>query len=352
MDKWEKWRITLSVVGLLVVSYLLWTSLADKTSPFILLSQLVLAVAYFIAVIFNIRNKWDWALWSFITVAVLVISATLSRAYWEDLHSDQDSVSTTIRNLGLVIGGVIAILLAIWRSKVAESQAEIAQQQAATAERGLLNERYQRGAEMLGNDVLAVRMGGIYALQRLADEHPEQYHVQIMRLFCAFARNPTADNNMPIQSTTRIREDVQAIMDAIGARDERQLRLEVNAEYSLNLRRVSLGGANLNLANLQSAFLAHSILAESWLVGSDLTGANVWGANFSGAFLASANLSGTKFSSSSGGIRAYGITQSQLDQAQAEPDNPPKLEGVVDAEMCMPLVWRGRPVHDYPDEVR
>ena len=44
---------------------------------------------------------------------------------------------------------------------------------------------------MLGNDVLSVRlMGGIriIALQRLAEEHPEQYHVQIMRLFCALAR--------------------------------------------------------------------------------------------------------------------------------------------------------------------
>ena len=52
----------------------------------------------------------------------------------------------------------------------------------------MLNERYQQGAEMLGSDVLAVRLGGIYALQRLAGEHPQQSHIQIMQAFCAFIR--------------------------------------------------------------------------------------------------------------------------------------------------------------------
>ena len=59
-----------------------------------------------------------------------------------------------------------------------------------TAEQSLLNERYQRGAEMLGSDVLSVRLDGIYALDRLAAEQPASYHIQIMQLFCAFARRP------------------------------------------------------------------------------------------------------------------------------------------------------------------
>ena len=45
---------------------------------------------------------------------------------------------------------------------------------------------------MLGSEVLSVRLGGIYALQRLAEEWPDQYHIQIMRLFCAFVRLPTS----------------------------------------------------------------------------------------------------------------------------------------------------------------
>ena len=108
----------------------------------------------------------------------------LARLFWDDLRGDEESLSATVRNLGLVKGGLIAIILAVWRSVVGSRQAD-------TAQRGLLNERYQKGAEMLGSEVLSVRLGGIYALRQLSDEHPEQYHVQVMRLFCAFACHPT-----------------------------------------------------------------------------------------------------------------------------------------------------------------
>lgn len=102
---------------------------------------------------------------------------------------------SAIRDYGLLIAAIVAFPLGFWRSRVAERQADAARGQVETSEQGLLNERYQRGTEMLGSDVLAVRLGGIYALQRLAKDHPEAYHVQVMRLLCAFVRNPTAASN-------------------------------------------------------------------------------------------------------------------------------------------------------------
>ena len=101
--------------------------------------------------------------------------------------------STTVRNLGLVAGGLIAIWVAIWRGVVADRQAKASQDQvmasqdqAETMQRGQLNERYQRGAEMLGSEIRHVRLGGIYALQRLAQEDPKQYRDQIMVLLSVF----------------------------------------------------------------------------------------------------------------------------------------------------------------------
>ena len=88
------------------------------------------------------------------TVAIVMV--VLLIMFWEWLNGGE-SASTTIRNIALVAAGLIALLLAIWRAVVAELQANTAQQ-------GLLNERYQKGAEMLGSDVLSVRLGGIYAL--------------------------------------------------------------------------------------------------------------------------------------------------------------------------------------------
>ena len=167
-----------------------------------------------------VRNRSRTAI-IFIVVAVLLIGVFVVwwfRVWLSTVPPNRESPSTTIRNVGLVIGGIIAMVLALWRGYVADRQskatqtlAETSHRQVETSERGLLNERYQKGAEMLGSEFLIVRLGGIYALQRLAKEHAEQYHVQIMRLFCAFVRHPTEDKDDTAKST-----DPNGILNKIG----------------------------------------------------------------------------------------------------------------------------------------
>ena len=120
--------------------------------------------------------------WLVLSVGLFLGSVFLSVRLWGWLHppdSTTVSNSETLRNVGLLIGGLLAFVFAGWRAWVAERQANAAQRQAETTfvqaettHQSLLNERYQRGVEMLGSAVLAVRMGGIYALKRLAEEHP------------------------------------------------------------------------------------------------------------------------------------------------------------------------------------
>ena len=109
----------------------------------------------------------------------------------------EESGSTILRNLGFVAGGFIAIWIAIWRSIVADRQAQASQRQAMASlnqvevsRLSLLNERYQKGAEMLGHRLPSVRWGGIYALRHLAEDVPEQYCIPIMALLSAFVDNP------------------------------------------------------------------------------------------------------------------------------------------------------------------
>ena len=111
---------------------------------------------------------WYLAIGAVFTVPMVVISV----CFWDWLNGS-DSGSTTIRNIGLLLGGIYALLLAIWRSSVARQQAEATENQASVARHSLMNERYQNGAKMLGDDLLSVRLGGVYALQSLADEVPE-----------------------------------------------------------------------------------------------------------------------------------------------------------------------------------
>ena len=174
----------------------------------------------------------------------------------QDWLSSLESWSTIIRNFGLVIAAGIVLWFAKQRIVVADRQSK-------TAQRGLQNERYQKGAEMLGSAVLSVRLGGIYALARLAREEAGDYHTKIMRLLCGFVRHPVGESveaALPIKGLTpaaelihgwdeeneaidgvgkgpplRVREDVQAVMTAIGERIEAQIKTEKRENYRLEL---------------------------------------------------------------------------------------------------------------------
>ena len=383
---------------------------------------------------FKCVARWDGFWWIAGVAFILAIGIILSCRFWEELRGDGESLSTTVRDLGFVIGGIIAIVLAVWRSVVAERQADTARRQSETAERGLLNERYQKGAEMLGSDLLSVRLGGIYALQHLAEDHPGQYHIQIMRLFCAFARYPTeedgCESHLNGEEHPPLREDVQAVMTAIGGRKEAGLEYEKTGGFRLDLHGADFHGlglykANLSGASLRGATLGHATLlsadlSDADLISADLTDAKFGGANlseaeltdaklarakldganlsqttlyraslsqvsaqktdFSQANLASTNLTNANLENAdlsrtiirsadlsratlwktnlSGAFIGKSlrpnpsepeaaftrVTQAQLDQATADPHNPPKIDcGTVDIETGKPLVWHERP---------
>lgn len=282
-----------------------------------------------------------------VTAIVEIDFWSLSR-FWEWMQSASDggeSNSETVRNVGLVIAAIIALPLAIWRSWVAGRQATAAlrqassaQRQADTAHQELLNARYQQGAEMLGSNTLSVRLGGIYALRRLSEDHPEIYHIEIMRLFCAFARSSTRDAGSPAWQDSRgrdpweeidgpqLRQDVQAIVDAIRFRTTRAIDLEKTAGFFLDLSGANLQGANLN--------------------GADLSGADLRRTYLKYAVLRNTNLSSAWFDSVLPSPPINGLTQSQLDQACADPDNPPILNGIVDDVTNEYLVWREKSCGD------
>ena len=256
--------------------------------------------------------------WITMSSSVLVIEIGLSIVFWDWLNGGE-TASTTIRNIGFIIAGSVALPLAIWRGLVADKQASAAReqadtalQQAAIAQRGLLSERYQRGAEMLGSEALSVRQGGIYTLQRLVEKYGDSYHVEVMRLLCAFVRHPTADKsyeaklaeqNSDPQKRSSPRDDVQAAVNWIVSCDRKLVGLEENEGFELNLigaefaygqiAHGDLSGAILSHANLSDttifnvalthAYLRSVVLQNAEFSRVDFTGAKAWGVNLSSA---------------------------------------------------------------------
>ncbi len=196
----------------------------------------------------------------------------------------------------------------------------------------------QLGAVLTNGDPnLEVRMGGIYALERIARDSPRDYWT-IMEILAAYLRsNAPAAVGISADSTPspevaevthpstsveeqhwsptegfpqrpKLRADVQAILTVIARRIVPSDRPE-GTSLSLNLSRVNMSGAileganffliNANRADLTAAYfpwadLKGMSLINANLAGADLSYADLRGATFLGANLTDADLSGAK----------------------------------------------------------
>ena len=291
----------------------------------------------------------------------LALCIGLALRYWNYLHDDQEPLSSTVRNMSLIIGGIVAIELALWRSLVGERQTAVAQRQAETAQRDLLNQQFQKGAEMLGSSVLSVRLGGIYALRHLAIEHPEQYHVQVMEQLCAYVRGANGvdgqltavkekhvvtreeyltyhperedlPNEWAIERF-RARDDIQEAMNAIAFCHDGNLKIETEQNYWLNLAGADLRGLVLSDMNLSRApwnFIGSTSFRQKLAISlrTDMRRAKLHDALLLGTNLSRVDLS-----------EATGLTEFSLRLAYNYTDEEPRLSGVIDDNTGKPIVW-------------
>jgi uncharacterized protein YjbI with pentapeptide repeats len=193
----------------------------------------------------------------------------------------------------------------------------------ALAREGQITERFTRAVEQLGDEKLDIRLGGIYALERIGRDS-ETHYEPVMEVLTAFLRENTRwrrekeAEDAPRMRLPRFRlkssssispkqppsvvsgptADFQAVATVLARRDRRHER----PDYWLDLNRVDLRGASLQLADLSGADLKEAdltganlreaFLRRAKLSRANLSKANLMDANLSGAFLREANLSG------------------------------------------------------------
>jgi Pentapeptide repeats (8 copies) len=167
-------------------------------------------------------------------------------------------------------------------------------------EQGQVTDRYTKAIEQLGSDQLDVRIGGIYALERVARDSARD-HFTVMEVLAAFVVERSREQRPPSADAYGTRSDVQAAIRVIGHRtgryDRRKLRLQhanlndadlvfLNLAAKLtdadlaraNLYRANLSGADLTRANLTGADLTEAKLTRDDFGPTDLTGADLTGA--------------------------------------------------------------------------
>jgi uncharacterized protein YjbI with pentapeptide repeats len=148
---------------------------------------------------------------------------------------------------------------------------------------GQVTDRYTKAVEQLGSDKLDVRIGGIYALERIARDSAKD-HPAVMEVLTAFIREHARERWAPTGPDDPERErsprpDVQAAVTVVGRRDAQR-----------DFRAVNLSGADLSGSDLHWADLSRGNLRGAQLEGANLEGAHLEGAHLEGAHLTGANL--------------------------------------------------------------
>ncbi|HEY3464189.1 MAG TPA: pentapeptide repeat-containing protein [Amycolatopsis sp.] len=248
------------------------------------------------------------------------------------LQQAQSQLQNTVRGTLLqAVAGllVIAGALATWR-------------QVQVNREGQITERFTRAVDQLGGENIDVRIGGIYALERVARNSAAD-RPQVQYILAAFIRGHAPwpgeggdPEPRPLPWLYVRAPDVQACLNVLVR------RLPSPGALRLYLSRVDLRSANLDNAKLVDAQIRHATLARSWLVAASLAGSDLCytdfgearahrtdftGAALRGASFRDADVAGADFRGAD--LRGADLRAANLDQAD--------LTGVrTDAETVWP----------------
>lgn len=301
-----------------------------------------------------------WLIWDLIWMVLTVNRAMVWTLPWLPVPEDTAKILgfsiARIAGLTATLGAVVALPFTLIKVRMTGEQTR-------TAQEGLITDRINKAVEGLGAERtekfygeaddqgryhqlertapnLEVRIGAIYALERIAQDS-DRDHVQVMEILCAYIRGnaprkddfkfpddwPTSpasiiNNKMYRDYNTRKnqyiatqirnwcdenlsppRADIQTALTVIGRRSEHQIYLEEgfydhNREwhgFRLDLRNTCLQGADLSKGKFRNARLSGSQLqgtkfCETNLQRADFSRAELQAANFVRANLQGATL--------------------------------------------------------------
>jgi hypothetical protein len=174
---------------------------------------------------------------------------------------------------------------------------------------GQVTDRFTKAIAQLGDETLQIRLGGIYALERISRDSERDYG-PIMEVLTAYVRDKAPSTaEEPETSTSRAAASTEATGGATvpgpstSSRAEPQQKdkkppTDIQAVLTVLGRRavpvpvLDLGRTNLIGAHLEDAFLMDAILEKAYLLGAHLNGAFLNGAFLNGAHLNGAHLNG------------------------------------------------------------
>lgn len=256
-------------------------------------------------------------MWSSISILVFVAIAMACMVIipkWQTRKVTDPDKRLELENklratLAQILGGAVLLggLYFTWQS-LEESRKTL-----DVSREGQITERFTRAIDQLGSDKMEVRLGGIYGLERIANDSARD-HWQVMEVLTTYVREKLPWDNLNqhtakghgaggTEASGHLRtegeqeeiepppSDVQAVLTVLG---RRRRFSEEKENQRLNLASVDLRRAILRDAHLEKADLSKAHLEGAFLTEAHLEGANLYRTHLEGAFLVGASLQEAK----------------------------------------------------------
>lgn len=230
--------------------------------------------------------------------------------------SDPEKRATQENESRRTLAQIIGALAVIGGFYFTWQQLASSQRTASISERSQISDRINKAARQLEDPGPTVRVAGVYALDRIANESPRDAD-GIAAMLCAYIRQhrPVSSPRPDAALEPKTRPVLQAIIDVL---DRRRSVRSVNASIDLSdsaLAGLNFGGKDFSGADLTQsdlsradlrwtefggASLYHAVLRDSdmhstFLETADLRGADLTGARVDESHWAFADLRGAKF---------------------------------------------------------
>ncbi|HYI24835.1 MAG TPA: pentapeptide repeat-containing protein [Thermomicrobiales bacterium] len=262
---------TVRVVGLFAIAAILCSTLLDGIAQIAVLSGLGVLVT---ALVVWFVPRWQ-------ADAAHDLKNT-SRTEYE--NEARKTVAEVLGGLLLVTG------LAVTWIQLADSRQQAATQQELSRE-GQLTDRFTAAVDQLGSEKLQVRLGGIFALERIARDSSDDAPA-VLEVLTAFVREsapwPLRGDATPAPDVLGLyhpEEDIQAVLSVLERSNWEALPAEALPGGCLDLSRTDLRGARF-----RGVVGVPICLVDADLTGADLQGAKLDRANLEGADLEEADL--------------------------------------------------------------
>ncbi|MCF6421742.1 MULTISPECIES: pentapeptide repeat-containing protein [Amycolatopsis] len=260
--------------------------------------------------------------WPFLTewwpLVAAVVALVAAGVLWSRSRQRPTTTGAGAAERWSRIGGMVTTVTAVGALVFTAISLQATRDQIEVARQGQITDRYTRAVDQLGAEGAANlhrRLGGIYALERIAVDSPRD-QATMVEVLSAFLRSTSPRvRGEPCPPTPA---DVAAAFAVLTRRDVtrdpgpavidlRELCLREVRAVDGDLSGMSLIGSDLSGANLSGARLGLTALSDATLVGASLyradltagfvfaTNADFTGARFDSAKLGSADFSGSTF---------------------------------------------------------